>query len=201
MMFDILLGPFRKFKPRDWLVILGGLFVGLTVSAMFRSMTLKETRPQAERPGGPITSTQAPLAFSLKKNGLYQDPNISLSAISMKSGTNNLHLQIGIDFHPPDGTPYVEIGSYEPPTMVDAQGGLILGIFNPPPDHHFQKGDHVTSMLTFPGAPASYPVTVTIFLAERVGGRFHMKSISLTGLQKETDSPTKPLSMKKGSPS
>ncbi len=197
-MFDILLGPFRKFKARDWLVILGGLFVGLAVSAMFKSMTLKETRPQAESPGGPITSTQAPLAFSLKKNGLYQDPNISLSAISLKSGTNNVHLQVDIDFHPPDGTPYVEIGSYEPPTMVDGQGGLILGTFNPPPDHHFHKGDRMASILTFPGAPASYPVTVTIFLAERIGGRFHMKSISLTGLQNTQSSPTKPLSMKKG---
>jgi len=200
-MFDFLLAPFRRFKPRDWLVILGGLFVGLAVSAMFKSMTLKETPPQAEQPGGPITSTQAPLAFSLKKNGLYQDRIISLSAISMRSGSNNIHLQIGVDFHPPDGTPYVEIGSYEPPTMVDSQGGLILGTFNPPPDHHFQKGDHMTSILTFPGAPATYPVTVTIFLAERIGGRFHMKSISLTGLQNETLSPAKQFSMKKGSAS
>jgi hypothetical protein len=198
-MFDFLLAPFRRFKPRDWLVILGGLFVGLAVSAMFKSMTLKETRPQAERPGGPITSTQAPLAFSLKKNSLYQDDNISLSAISMRSGDNNVKLQIGVDFHPPDGTPYVEIGSYEPPTMVDAQGGLILGTFNPPTDHHFQKGDHMTSMLTFPGAPAAYPVTVTIFLAERIGGRFHMKSISLTGLQTDQGSPLKQFSVKKGS--
>jgi len=201
MMFDFLLAPFRKFKARDWLVILGGLFVGLAVSAMFKSMTLKETPPQAERPGGPITSTQAPLAFSTQKNGSYQDPNISLSAISLKSGIKNIHLQINVEFHPPAGTPYVEIGSYEPPTMVDGQGGLILGIFNPPPDHHFQNGDHMTSILTFPGEPASYPVTVTIFLAERIGGRFHMKSISLTGLQKNSDSSTQPLAVKKGTPS
>ena len=200
-MFDFLLAPFRKFKPRDWLVILGGLFVGLAVSAMFKSMTLKESRPQAERPGGPITSTQAPLAFSLKKNGLYQDRNISLSAVSMRSGSQNVHLQIAVDFHPPEGTPYVEIGSYEPPTMVDARGGLILGTFNPPPDHHFHKGDRMTSILTFPEKPATYPVTDTIFLAERIGGRFHMKSISLTGLQSEPASPAKPLAMKKGSAS
>ncbi len=203
-MFDFLLGPLRKLKSRDWIIILGGLFIGLSVSAMFKSMTMHEKPPQSENPGGPITSTQAPLAFSTNQNTLYKDANISLSAVSIKADQKEVHLQIGVDFHPPSGTPYVEIGSYEPPSMVDSQGSIILGTFNPPPDHHFHGGDRMDSMITFPDLPGTYPVTITIFLAERYGGRFHMRSISLTGLnpvQMAPPSLPSPATQKKGTSS
>lgn len=185
-LLDILVAPFRRFKPREWLIILSGLVIGLMVSAMFKTMVMKQTPAPSEQPSGPLSTSESPGSFSNKPDFTYKDPYIDLSVLSVRTLKDRTALEIRIAFHLPNGTHQIEIGSYEPPNFVDADGQMVLGTFNPPVNRPFRNGETLQSIITFSGHPGRLPITVTLFLGERYGDRFHMKPVVLTGLTPET---------------
>lgn len=185
-LLDILIAPLRRFKPREWLIIFSGLVIGLMVSAMFKTMVMKQKTAPSEHPSGPLSTSESPGSFSAKPAFTYKDPYIDLSALSVRTLKDRTALEIRIAFHLPNGTPQIEIGSYEPPNFVDADGQMVLGTFNPPANRPFLNGETLQSIITFSGRPTRLPITVTLFLGERYGGRFHMKPVVLTGLSPET---------------
>ncbi len=190
---DVLLAPIRRLKPREWLIILTGLLIGLIISAMFKTMVMREKPVHSERPPGPLSTVDSPGSFSKVPRFVYRDPYLDLSALSMRTIKDQTHLEIRISFHLPPGTPSLEIGSYEPPNFVDTDGQMVLGTFNPPPNRPFKNGETLQAIITFQGSPRRLPVTVTLFLGERYGGRFHMKPVVLTGLSPDPESPAPPL--------
>jgi hypothetical protein len=185
----VLLAPVKRLKPREWLIILAGLLIGLIVSAMFKTMVMRERPVPSERPSGPLSTVDSPGAFSKNPRFVYHDPYLDLSALSIRTIKDQTNVEIRIAFHLPKDTPGLEIGSYEPPNFVDADGQMVLGTFNPPTNRPFRNGETLQSIIAFSGKPRRLPLTVTLFLGERYGGRFHLKPVVLTGLSPDLESP------------
>ncbi len=59
-MLDVLLAPIRHLKPREWLIVLTGILIGLMVSFMFKSMMLGQKPPRSERINGPLNTVESP---------------------------------------------------------------------------------------------------------------------------------------------
>ncbi|MHB8421382.1 MAG: hypothetical protein ACYC9S_12195 [Leptospirales bacterium] len=182
MILDILLAPIRKLKPREWLIVLAGLLVGLMVSAMFKAMVSHQKPASSERPDGPLSTIESPRMFSLKNQPKFHDVNLDLLAVAFRESAHQTWLEVKISFHPPASVHSLEIGSYEPPNFVESDGRMVLGTFDPPPYKHFHAGETYETLVSFPDTPHHLPITVTLFMGERVGGRFHMKPVVLTGL-------------------
>ena len=186
MILDILLAPIRKLKPREWLIVLAGLLIGLMVSAMFKSMVTHQKPPTSERPNGPLTTIESPRMFSLKTRPMFHDPNLDIVAVAMKESKTQTSLEVKFSFHPPASVQSIEIGSYEPPNFVESDGRMVLGTFDPPPYRHFQAGEIYETLVSFSDIPHHLPITVTLFMGERIGGRFHMEPVVLTGLSPQS---------------
>lgn len=186
-MLDIFLAPIRHLKPREWLIVLAGLLIGLMVSFMFKSMILGQKPPSPEQVKGPLNTVESPRMFSLSLQKSYHDPTLDIRAESIRLTAQKTWIEVRFSFHPPTTGKTVEIGSYEPPNFVEPDGRMVLGTFDPPPYHHFHAGDTYMTLISFPDTPHQLPITVTLFLGERVAGRFHMQPVVFTGLSPVTE--------------
>ncbi len=185
-MLDILLAPIRRLKPREWLIVLAGLLIGLMVSAMFKSMVSHQKPLSSDRPDGPLATIESPRMFSLKTQSTFHDSNLDITAMSIRESGQKTWIDVRFSFHPPSSDPTIEIGSYEVPNFVESDGRMVLGTFDPPPYKHFRPGETYETLISFPDTPHHLPITVTLFMGERIGGRFHMKPVVLTGLSPQT---------------
>ncbi|MCL4461160.1 MAG: hypothetical protein M1297_05540 [Nitrospirae bacterium] len=181
-MLDILLAPIRQLKPREWLIVLAGILIGLMVSFMFKSMMLGQKPPQSERINGPLNTVESPRMFSLALRKTYHDALLDVRADAIRISGGQTMIEMDFSFHPGTGGKTMEIGSYEPPNFVEPDGRMVLGTFNPPESHHFRTGENYRTLISFPESPRHLPISVTLFLGERLDGRFHMQPVVLTGL-------------------
>lgn len=163
------------------LVSVIGLVGGLFVSDLFRGIASRQAaQPYLQK--GPIMPSQAPLAYSDKLSPVSDDGIIRVSAEALRVNGGTTSIELAITFHTrPEYSSY-EIGTYEPPSLVDRAGGLLMGSADFPPDHHFRGGETYRTIVSFPGTPASWPDTLTLYMGERLAGQYHMTSVSLTGL-------------------
>lgn len=174
-------------SPIGLLVVIG-LVGGLFVSDLFRGIAMRQS-PPASTETGPLTASQAPLAYSEKYGPVSDNGVIRISAGKLLEKGEKTYLEISLYFHRHPQYKFYEIGSYEPPALVDKNGGLILGTADFPADRHFTGGENYRTILVFPGRPASYPVTLSLFMGERFSGQYHMTSVSLTGLSPAHQAP------------
>jgi hypothetical protein len=181
-MLDVLLAPIRHLKPREWLIVLAGILIGLMVSFMFKSMMLGQKPPQSERIHGPLNTVESPRMFSLSLRKTYHDPLLDIQASAIRTSPTGTEIEMDFTFHPGPGETSMEIGSYEPPNFVEPDGRMVLGSFDPPASHHFKSGESYRTLVSFPDSPRHLPISVTLFLGERLGGRFHMHPVVFTGL-------------------
>ena len=175
------------FSPIGLLVVIG-LVGGLFVSDLFRGIAMRQTPPPSMEKG-PITASQAPLAYSDTYAPVSDNRVIRVSAEKLVEKEDKTYIELSVYFHHHPQYNFYEIGSYEPPTLVDKNGGLLLGTAEFPADRHFAGGETFRTILTFPGKPASYPVTLSLFMGERYSGQYHMTSVSLTGLSPASPAP------------
>ena len=175
------------------LMIVAGLAGGVFVVDLFRGIAERQA-PPAEMATGPLNASQAPLAYSDAYAPVSDNKVIGFTAERLLEKDGKTYIDLLIRFHRhPEFNDY-QVGAYEPPSLVDKNGTLLLGTAEFPADHHFVGGDTFRTLLTFPGRPASYPVTLSLFVGERFAGQYHMMSVSLTGL-----SPSAPPPPSKGS--
>ncbi len=181
-MLDVLLAPIRHLKPREWLIVLTGILIGLMVSFMFKSMMLGQKPPQSERINGPLNTVESPRMFSLVLRKTYHDPLLDIQASAIRISGGKTRIEMDFAFHPGADGKTMEIGSYEPPNFVEPDGRMVLGSFDPPASHHFRAGESYRTLVSFPETPRHLPISVTLFLGERLQGRFHMHPVVFTGL-------------------
>ena len=177
------------------LMVLVGLAGGFFVSDLFRGIALRQAPPPEIAPG-PQNATQAPMAYSDvfrpdSDNGIV---GVRAERIGISGGTTTV--MIAIHFHRHKEYTFYQVGTYEPPALVDKAGGLLLGQVEFPADRHFSGGETYRTLITFPGVPSSFPVTLSLFMGERYQGQYHMIPVSLTGLAPDLH-PSSPL---KGTP-
>lgn len=178
----------RLFSPVGLLVVIG-VVGGLMVSDLFRKLASRQA-PAPSEMTGPLTASQAPLAFSEKFVPSSDNGLMRITSEKMAESADRTSIEISIHFHRRPEYKSYQIGSYEPPTLVDRAGGILLGTADFPTDHHFRGGETYRTVLHFPGKPASYPVTLTLFMGERFSGQFHMVSVVMTGLSPDKKGPT-----------
>jgi len=169
------------------LIIVIGLAGGLFVSDLFRRIALRQT-PPPQMESGPMTASQAPLAYSEKFVPISDNKVIRISVEKLLEKGDKTFIEISVYFHRHPQYKFYEIGSYEPPTLVEKNGGLLLGTADFPANRHFKGGETYRTLLSFPEKPSSYPVTLSLFMGERYSGQYHMTSVSLTGLTPASNS-------------
>ena len=176
------------FSPIGLMVVVG-LAGGFFVSDLFRGIATRQAPPPDIAPG-PQNATQAPLAYSDVFNPLSDNGIIGLQVerIGVSGGTTTV--MIALHFHRHKEYAFYQVGSYEPPALVDKAGGLLLGQVDFPADQHFSGGETYRTLISFPGVPASFPVTLSLFMGERYRGQYHMIPVSLTGLAPDRHPPS-----------
>jgi len=174
------------------LMIAVGLAGGFFVSDLFRGIA-KRQAPPPQTMTGPLNASQAPLAYSDVYSPVSDNKIIGFTAEKLLEKDGKTFVELSVRFHRRPEFSFYEIGTYEPPSLVDKNGNLLLGTAEFPADHHFTGGETFHTLLSFPGRPASYPVTLSLFVGERFAGQYHMMSVSLTGL-----SPSAPSTPGKG---
>ncbi|MDA8111587.1 MAG: hypothetical protein M0T83_03950 [Nitrospiraceae bacterium] len=174
------------------LLIVVGLAGGFFVSDLFRGIAERQA-PPPQMMTGPLNASQAPLAYSDVYSPVSDNKIIGFTAEKLLEKDGKTFVELTVRFHRHPEFKFYEIGAYEPPSLVDRNGNLLLGTVNFPADHHFTGGETFHTLLSFPGKPASYPVTLSLFVGERFAGQYHMLSVSMTGL-----SPSLPSTLSKG---
>jgi len=163
------------------LVVVIGLVGGLFVSDLFRGIAMKQTPPPSLEKG-PLMASQAPLAYSDKYAPVLDNKIIRITAEKLLEKGDQTYIEISVYFHRRPEYDFYQIGTYEPPSLVDKNGAILLGTSDFPADRHYKGGETYRTILSFPGKPASYPVTLSLFTGIRYSGQYHMTSVSLTGL-------------------
>jgi len=170
------------------LMIVIGLVGGLFVADLFRGIAERQA-PPAQMATGPLNASQAPLAYSDSYAPVSDNKIIGFTAERLFEKNGKTYIDLLIRFHRNPQFNDYQVGTYEPPSLVDKSGNLLLGTAEFPADHHFSGGETFRTLLTFPGSPSSYPVTLSLFMGERFAGQYHMMSVSLTGLSPSTPPP------------
>jgi hypothetical protein len=170
------------------LIVLVGLAGGLFVSDLFRGIAMRQA-PPPEIAAGPQNATQAPLAYSETFRPDSDNGIVAFRAERIGVAGGQTTVMLAIRFHRRKEYSFYQIGSYEPPALVDKNGGLLLGTVEFPANRHFSGGETFRTLITFPGTPASFPVTLSLFMGERYAGQYHMTPISLTGLSPSNHPP------------
>ena len=173
------------------LMIVVGLAGGLFVTDLFRGIAKRQTPPPDIAPG-PQNATQAPMAYSDVFAPDWDNGIIGIRAERIGVAGGNTSVMISIHFHRHKKYAFYQVGAYEPPALVDKDGGLLLGKVEFPADRHFSGGETFRTLITFPGVPASFPVTLSLFMGERYSGQYHMIPVSLTGLAPDRHPPASP---------
>ena len=163
------------------LFVVIGLVGGLFVADLFRGIAERQAaQPQVQT--GPLNTSQAPLAYSETYAPVSDNGIVGFKAEKLLEKDGKTYVEITVHFHKHPHYVDYEVGVYEPPTLVDKNSNLLLGTVDFPANRHFLGGETYRTILSFPGRPASYPVTLSLFMGERFAGQYHMLTISLTGL-------------------